>query len=120
MTSSELGAQGPVRVGSTTAEVRVRRGVGAAPGLLGLGSGAAAYAGTPLPGLTVYVDPALALIPVTLTGPAGVSGAGELDIPVGVSPGLGGSSFFHQVFLLDLTAPFFLTHTNGLEIHYGL
>ncbi|MEO0649312.1 MAG: VCBS repeat-containing protein [Planctomycetota bacterium] len=115
-----LGASGPVRPGSTEAGLHLRRGLGGSLALLAVSTTRADLAGVPFPGLTSLVDPLTLLFTLNLTLPGVGPGQGDLDIPVNVSPSLAGNVFTHQFFLVDFASPVFLTHSNGVEIQYGL
>jgi len=115
-----LGASGPLRVGSTTASLRVRRSVGGTLLFLAIGSGEALLVDQPIPGHTTLVDGLLALVSIGVPGVPGLAGGGAKTIPVAVDAGLAGLHLFHQGFLVDGAAPGLLSATNGLELLYGL
>ena len=71
-----------------------------------------------LPGLVFYTLPTVQLA-VPLTGVALTAGAGGFDLPLPLSPGLAGATFFLQGYVLDPAAPSLFTHSNGLELHVG-
>lgn len=48
-----------------------------------------------------------------------VAGAGSCAIPLALSPGLAGATFFRQGYGLDPSAPSLFNHSNGLELHVG-
>jgi hypothetical protein len=114
-----LAGTGSTNLGDDFA-IHIADGLGAAPGLLVLGLAPAAL---PLKGGTLLVDPTGAvLVSVTLGGPAGVAGAGalQLDATMPVAPALSGSSAFLQAGFLDPGAPAGTSLTNGLELVVGL
>ena len=92
-----------MRVGSTEAELRLRRAVGSRPLLLAVGTTEVELFDSPLPGMTTYVG--------------GLQG--ELTLPLVVPPGLVGLSIFHQAFIFDPGATGGLSSSNALEIVYG-
>ena len=115
-----LGATGPVHPGSTSASLRVRRGLGGAAGVLAVAAGETELVDFPLPGLTALVDPILFLVPIVLDGPAGVAGAGDWDLDTsGLMGAVAGQSFYHQAIFADAGAASGWSTTNGLEIRYG-
>ncbi len=115
-----LGARGPLRPGTTTAQIRVRRARGGSSAIFFV---SLAQAALPIGyGTTLLVSapiPIIATFP--LTGASGVAGAGELDFDVSAFvPAAAGFSFFHQVFVVDPAHPLGAAASNGLELHYGL
>ncbi|HKB16459.1 MAG TPA: VCBS repeat-containing protein, partial [Planctomycetota bacterium] len=116
-----LGARGPLRPGSTSATVRLRRGLGGSPALLAVGTAEASLPNVPFPGMTTYVGGVVAFVPFTALGAPGVAGAGSVDIPIPIPilAVLTNASVFLQAALLDPAAPSFVTATNGLELHVG-
>ena len=110
-----LGTQGSPRVGETV-QLRLRRGEGGGIAALALALQEAALPGVPLPGLTLWITPPLAVVPVALSGPTGVSGAGEFTLPMVVRARWMGLSLYHQAFTLDGGT---VGATNGLEVTYG-
>lgn len=114
-----LGGTGPLSVGSTGASARIARGVGAAPGWLAVGSSQAELPNAPLLGLTLYIDGLNDLLPITLGGTPGVAGEGELVLPIPIALELAGAQIYAECFLVDVTSPSLLTHTNGLELTFA-
>jgi large repetitive protein len=116
-----LGGTGPVRPGSATASVRLRRGLGGTAALLVVGTAETALPNTPFPGITAYVGGTLAFVPFVAQGAPGVAGDGRIDIPIPVPllATLANTSVFLEIFLIDPAAASFLTATNGLEVQVG-
>ncbi len=116
-TAPTLGVTGPFRVGETVRFLLT----GAAPetvSVFAFGTASTVLADTPLQGLTTYVVPvAWGLLPVG--GTATEPGSGNWTLPVWIPNSLEGTTFFHQVFLVDPSGPSGVTATNGLEIGYG-
>lgn len=113
-TCSTLGIVRP----NHTPVLRLANGLGGSVALLGLGPTETAQTSPQLPGLVFFTQPAV-LIAVSLTGSAGVAGEGGCEVPLALSPGLAGASFFLQGYVLDPSAPSLFTHSNGLELHVG-
>ena len=116
-----LGASGPFRLGESPV-VLLRGAPGGTVGVLGVGTQPGGLPGLPVPGATLWLDPldpTLVLLTLPVGGPPGAPGEGELEIPVGVTPGLVGKRFHHQFFLVDGGSPNLLTATGGLELEYG-
>ena len=115
-----LGARGPFRMGESPSVI-VSGAVGGSVGLIAVGIEAGALPGL-VPGATVLVNPfhpSLVVVPISFGGTGGAPGEGYLEIPVGVTPGLLGTSFYHQVIAFDAGAAGLLTASNGLELIYG-
>ncbi len=115
-----IGARGPLRPGTTSAQIRVRRARGGASAIffvslaqaaLPVGYGTTLLVSAPIPIITTF----------PLTGAPGVAGVGELDFDVSpFVPAASGFSFFHQVFVVDPAHPLGAAASNGLEVHYGM
>lgn len=101
-----------------TPVLRLASALGGSLALLGLGTSETAQTSPQLPGLVFYTQPTLQLA-VSLTGPAGVAGAGSCNLPLALSPALAGLTFYLQGYVLDPSAPSWFTHSNGLELHVG-
>lgn len=114
-----LGASGPFRPGSKTATLNLVQAKGPEPTYLAVSTASTALPNVPLPGLTSLVDPAglLALVAIPATGLG--TGNGQWHLSINVDPGLAGSTFFHQVFAIDVGIPGLVAQSNGLEIRYG-
>ena len=116
-----LGARGPVRPGTKTAELRVRDAVGGSIGFLVVGTAEAAVPNVPFFGATTYVSNFLFVAPFPLAGAPGVAGAGTFDLPLsGFAPLVAGLTFYHQAAIADAGIVFGASVTNGLQITYGL
>ncbi len=113
-----LGASGPLRVGSTSAALRGRRGRGGAPALLLAGLQESAI--VIQPGVTLHTFPLAAVLPLALGGTAGVGGAGGFDLPVAIAPAFAGITFYLQLAVADPAAPGGHALSNGLKLHFGL
>lgn len=116
-----LGFRGPLRPGSSTAALRVCRGVGGGQAFVRIGAGPAYARGGPLPGLvSLHRPPYLPLATVPLGGPSGAAGAGagELSLTPFLAP-LAGTHGWLQAFVLDPGAPGGVSATNGLELAFG-
>lgn len=114
-----LGVRGPCRPG-TTPTLSLRAAPGGTAALLVLGSGPNDAPSLILPGVQSYVAPIDLLLGFTLAGAPGVPGAGSIDLPVALPPGLGGVSVFLEFVVLDLSVPFAFTNSNGCELAVGL
>lgn len=116
-----LGAAGPLRIGSTTASLRARLALGAAPLALFYGLAEAALPNTPFPGATFYVGSPLSLTIVGTTGLPGVPGEGELDISLVKSlPMAAGLTIYMQGVVIDPGVSSGYAMTNGLAMTIGL
>ena len=113
-----LGCSGPLRVGSTPV-LRLREAVGGTITLLGLGQQPTALQFPGLPGLTYYTYPLDVLLAYVVSGAPGAPGAGTLDVPVSLPPGLQGLQVWLQHFVVDGSAPTWFAHSNGLEFTIG-
>ncbi len=107
-----LGAFGPLRPGSTGAELRLRRGVGGGHGWLevdvGPSSGPAHLRGS-------------FVLPISLTGTPGEPGAGTYDRDLGPFLGLfAGWTWKVRAMIADPAAPSGVAKTNRLELAFGL
>jgi hypothetical protein len=110
-----------VTLGSSAARLHLVRALGGGPGLLAVGTAQGSLADFPVPGMTTYIDlgSPFFLVPFVAAGAPGVAGAGQLDVPINVQPGLVGFRFFHQAFGFDAGAVNALSASNALEILYG-
>jgi FG-GAP-like repeat len=115
-----LGAAGPLRPGSSTAELRVRRGVGGKLSLLMYGLGEAAIPGQPFASSTLYVQPPSFSLILVLGGTPGAQGQGTLDLPLApVLPVVVGVTIYHQLAVFG-GAGNGKTTSNGLQLTYGM
>ncbi len=112
-----LGASGPFRTGQS-AELVLSGAVGGTFALLVFGLNESDHADFPKPGIQSYCDPWLGWFLIPVSGPPGVPGAGLSRLPYSVPAQAAGYSFFHQVLVYDPGAPYRLSATNGLELHY--
>lgn len=116
-----LGASGPLRPGSTSASLRLRRGLASSIAWIAVGTGPTELVGFPFPDFTLYVDGLLLLQPVPVAGPLGVPGAGELTVLLdGLVGSLAGLSLTHQFLAIDPGATGGISFSNGLALTYGL
>ncbi len=116
-----LGFNGPLRVSSTTAAVRISNGVGATSGFLFVGLQPNDQPDVNLPSLTSYVldTSVVATFGFSLVGAPGVPGEGRALLPFAVLPSWAGLTVFMQASFFDPGAPAFYTATNGLEMRFG-
>ena len=91
--------------------------VGAASGALIAGVTPAAI---PIAGGTLYVDPILIILPVTVNGVPATAGGGSFGIPLVLTdPALSGLSLFLQAGFIDSGAVQGVSFTNGLHLVIG-
>jgi hypothetical protein len=104
-------------VGGQTVNLHLDSALGGAPAALIVG---AARAAIPILGGTLLVQPLLAP-PVLLGGSAGVPGAGDLSVPLGlpVDEAFVGVPLFFQVLPLDAAAPGGVSMSNAVELWIG-
>lgn len=116
-----LGASGPLQPGSTTASVRVRRGLGGAPSFFFVSAaGPAAIPHVIAQGTFLVQPPVVVIAPIPLSGPSGTPSAGELDFDLSaLIPSLASLSLWHQVVVLDPNGPGGYAASNGLLLQYG-
>lgn len=115
-----LGANGPLKPGSTSAAIRLRRGLGGSSALLVVGFGEGSLPMGAQTSLLVQ-PPLFLLLSVPLAGPSGVAGAGTFDFDVTpATAAAAGFTFYHQVFVVDPAHPLGAAASNGLELVYGL
>jgi FG-GAP-like repeat len=109
-----LGSWGALRAGSTGA-IRISNALGGALALFAAGT---AQANQPVLGGTLLVVPDM-IVPFTLGGAPGLAGAGFLDVPWTIQPGLAGFQAFEQVAIQDPGAPQGWAFTQGVQIVIG-
>lgn len=109
------GRSGPSRPGFLST-IRLRRGLGAAVGVLVFGHTQSNIAY--LPGVVSYAEPWASIVPIVTSGAPGQPGVGEFEWGGVVPPWLAGTSVFCQFALLDPAT--LVSVTNGLEILFGL
>ncbi len=115
-----LGAAGPLRPGSASAELRVRRGVGGKLALLLYSLGEAAIPGQPFASSTLFVEPPYWTLLLVLGGTPGAQGQGELDLSLTpVLPVVAGITVYHQLAVFG-GAGNGKTVSNGVELTYGM
>ncbi len=115
-----LGAAGPLRPGSTTAALRLRRARGGTLAAFLYGVNQGATPNVPVVGATLYVDPPFKTFVLATTGAPGAVGAGSLDLPLSpVLTKVAGFTLFMQVLTYDVAAPGNLATTNGLRLSFG-
>ncbi|HEX6884657.1 MAG TPA: VCBS repeat-containing protein [Planctomycetota bacterium] len=114
-----LGAEGPFRVGES-AELRLRGGLGGAQGLLTVTLVRGGERGPLGHGwINPTNEPILAQVPLVLSGPAGVAGAGSWTFPYTVGAHFGAQTRRYVVELLDPAAPGGIARSNTMVITYG-
>ncbi|MBM3984684.1 MAG: VCBS repeat-containing protein [Planctomycetes bacterium] len=115
-----LGAAGPLRPGSASAELRVRRGVGGKLALLLYSLDEAAIPGQPFASSTLYVQPPYWTLLLVLGGTPGAQGQGALDLSLTpVLPVVAGITVYHQLAVFG-GAGNGKTASNGLQLTYGM
>ena len=115
-----LGASGPLRPGSTTASLRLRRATGGVPLLLLYGLTEAAIPGSPFPGTTLYVQPPFFNLLLFAGGAPGAPGKGTLTLNLGPAlPAAAGLTIFHQAAIFEPGVPKTKLVSNGLQLTYG-
>ncbi|HEX6885898.1 MAG TPA: VCBS repeat-containing protein [Planctomycetota bacterium] len=116
-----LGATGPLRPGSTTASLVLRRGPGAAPGVLFVGTGPASRIGL-VPNLPWLLEsPWTPALPFVLGGTPGATAEGGFTFPLGpATTALAGRTLWLQAVLYDAAGTRRVAVTNGLELTFGL
>jgi hypothetical protein len=113
-----LSVTGTVRAGLTPS-IRLCNVPGATVGVLLVGSGPDNSPSPVLPGIQAYVSGLFLLLGSAATGAPGVPGAGVIEVPVAIPPGIGGTSLFLEYLVFDPASPTSLTHSNGCELHVG-
>ena len=113
-----LGATGPLRVGETTASLRLVLALGGVPGVLAISTGTAELTDFPFVGLTTLVSLS-PLVTLPLTTSPGGAGEGTWTLPFGINPNLAGQTTTNQVFLFDPASPSLLSHSNGVATSFG-
>lgn len=102
--------------GQATHELRVAGGLGRAAGVLWAGFGTLDL--FPVFGGHYYIDPSAGsfTFPIRLAGPAGVPGAGTLDVPGGDLAKFAPLTLYLQCGFADPAAPAGISLTNGLAL----
>lgn len=113
-----LSATGPIRPGLTCG-LRVRAGLGGMPVALFFGASAIDVPNL-LPGITGYVDNLFATVLLGLGGAPGVAGAGALDVPLAIPPGVSLLDVYVHALALDAAGPIGLVHSNATVLRIGL
>jgi hypothetical protein len=115
-----LGAAGPLRPGSTTASLRLRRAAGGVPLMLLYGLTEAAIPNSPFQGTTLYVQPPFFTLLLFAGGPLGAPGKGSLSLNLGPAlPAVVGLTIFHQAAIFEPGTPKTKLVSNGLQLTYG-
>ncbi len=112
-----LSMAGQIRTGLVPS-VRVRRGHGGAPVALVFGA-TQTYIPNLLPGVTGYVDNLFSLLLFTMNGAPGQPGAGGLDMPMPIPPGVAGYEVFVHALVLDPVGPIGLVPSNATRFTVG-
>lgn len=113
-----LGAVGPLRPDSTSAELRLSRALGGATCLLGIGLDPLDLPW--LPGVSLHMLPAFPLLSLSLAGSAAAPGEGLLEFSlVPLLANLSGLSLALQALVLDPGSPHGFSTTNGLLLQFG-
>jgi hypothetical protein len=73
-----------------------------------------------LPGITGYVDNLFATVLLGLGGSPGVPGAGALDVPLAIPPGVSLLDVYVHALVLDPAGPIGLVHSNATVLRIGL
>jgi hypothetical protein len=116
-----LGASGPLRPGSTTASLRLRRATGGVPLLLLYGLTEGAIPNSPFQDTTLYVQPPFFTLLLFAGGPLGAPGQGTLSLNLGTAlPAAAGLTIFHQAAIFEPGTPKTKLVSNGLQLTYGL
>lgn len=113
-----LGSTGPLREGETV-ELRLRRGLGGSLAILARGTSAVNFVDAPFVGLTTWVGSIFSLEAVPLSGTVGQPLAGKYSQAVTLPPGIAGSTYVVQGFVLDPSHPSGWVDTNGLLLEVG-
>lgn len=114
-----LGAQGPAKLGSTSYELRLRRGLGAAPTLIAIGLQETLIPNAPVGGMTYYIGGTTVFLGFAIGGASGQPGTGFLTIPAPISATLAGLTLYHQTFHNDPGAQFHASSSNALQVTFG-
>jgi len=114
-----LGGTGPYRAGG--AHTLHLTGVpGPTVAIIGLSILEANLVDSPLPGMTLYLDPGWLMIgswPITQSGQGRAAAMSTLALPI--FPGTQGWTFYLQAFVPDAAAPSLFTHSNLLALRIG-
>ncbi|MEM7310776.1 MAG: FG-GAP-like repeat-containing protein [Planctomycetota bacterium] len=117
-----LGATGPFRAGESV-QLRLSGAVGGALSVLVFSPHQASLLDFPVVGANLYVDPfqpGFAQVQVPLAGAPGAPGAGTFGVGGFVVPAeIAGLTFYHQVFVIDFSAPGAVVSSNLLALTYG-
>jgi hypothetical protein len=106
---------GTPRPGNPSFAYELSAGVGGAPAFLAASSGTLTF---PIFGGTGLIDPShiIATVPLVLSGPAGVPGAGKatFPMPVEIVPAMVGVTLYHQYVAVDFAAPASFSMSEGM------
>ncbi|HEU4420045.1 MAG TPA: VCBS repeat-containing protein, partial [Planctomycetota bacterium] len=113
-----LSLLGPLRSGLTT-NARVVAAPGGSVGVLFV-SAVEAHVPQALPGVTSWIGASFPALVGVFGGAAGQPGAGAVELPIAIPPGVNGARLFLQFLLLDPAMPIGLGYSNGCELFVGL
>ncbi len=117
----ELGMRTFPTLGNSNWSFAIDRGLGSAPAILPIAF-AGSPAGLPLSGGLLWLDPTrVAANPfVVLSGPAGVPGAGAVDVTIAIpaTPSFEGVDLFAQALVLDPGAPQTVSFSRALAVEF--
>jgi hypothetical protein len=114
-----LGAVGPIVSTSSADELRITRGLGGAPALLGFSFVETSLSHPNFPGLLIHAGNPILLPLPPLSGAPGAPGEGTYSMTLPDVPAFAGFTFILQVFITDPAAPSGLSGTNGLALTFG-
>lgn len=108
----------PVRLGALNVDLQISNGLGGATCFFAIGTGSAAI---PFKAAALLVDPAggfYVMVPLPLSGPAGVPGAGSFDVvdEIPNDPVLDGVHLYAQVLVVDAGATKKVAMSDGLDL----
>ncbi|MBX3464388.1 MAG: VCBS repeat-containing protein [Planctomycetes bacterium] len=112
-----LAAVGPIRTAQTLT-MRANRALGGTVGALFFSTQPANVPDV-LPGVTAYIASIDVDFVLLLGGAAGQPGVGAADTNLPLPPGMAGTTLYAQCVVLDVAAPGWLVHSNGVELLIG-
>ncbi|MCB9871750.1 MAG: VCBS repeat-containing protein [Planctomycetes bacterium] len=114
--ASVVGALRPGQVAS----LWLRNAVGGSVAWMLIGATESNVPSTVIPGVILYSSPVAVLLPVPLSGQAGVAGAGESTVPVLLPTSAANARAFFQYVIADTGGNNGTSsHTNGVEVRIG-